>query len=114
MPTPSRQSSVAQFALYENRNRASRQAYPFFLDIQTPLLEPLNTRLVIPAARAADLADSAIARLCPRFLLDGAGYVLLTHQITSVPVSALTSPVASLEHLRDEIVAAIDFLVTGI
>lgn len=114
MATPLERSSVAQFALYENPNRASRQAFPYFLDVQPPLLEPLNTRLVIPAARAADLADTAIARLCPRFVLDGAGYVLLTHQMTSVPVSALKTPVTSLEQRRDEIVAALDFLIAGL
>jgi hypothetical protein len=41
-------------------------------------------------------------------------FVLLTQQMTSVQVSALQTPKGSLEHLRDEIIAAVDFLATGI
>jgi toxin CcdB len=41
-------------------------------------------------------------------------FVLLTHQMTNVPSAALKVPIISVESLRDEIIAALDFLVTGI
>jgi toxin CcdB len=105
---------MAQFTLYENLNPTSNETYPYFVDVQNDLLDPLNTRLVVPLVRSTFFQDKPIDTLCPTISQDGRRYVLLTHQMTNVPISALSTPVCSLEHLRDEIVAAIDFMVTGI
>ncbi len=105
---------MSQFTLYENQNPDSREAYPYFVDVQNALLDSLNTRLVIPLTPLKYLGDSNIGNLCPTTTFDGNQLVLLTHQMTNVPVSALKSDIGSLEHLRDEIISAIDFLVTGI
>ncbi len=105
---------MAQFTLFENQNAASKKTYPYFVDIQNSLLESLNTRLVIPLTPAENLGEKSISSLCPTTGLHDEEYVLLTHQMTNVPVSALKVPAGSLEHLRDDIVAAIDFLVTGV
>ncbi len=105
---------MAQFTLFENQNAASKKTYPYFVDIQNSLLESLNTRLVVPLTRAQNLGEKSISNLCPTTTLHDEEYVLLTHQMTNVPVSALKVPVGSLEHLRDDILAAIDFLVTGV
>lgn len=105
---------MPQFTLYANSNPRSKKTYPYFVDVQNDLLDDLNTRVVIPLVAANQLPGSAIDKLCPIVSWDGEQFVLLTHQMTSVPVSALKAPVASLEHIRDTIVAAIDFLVTGI
>ena len=104
---------MAQFTLYENTNRDSKQAYPYFVDVQTDLLDSLNTRLVIPLTPASLLGES-IARLSPKATIRGRDFFLLPHQMTNVLVTALTKPCGSLAHLRDDIVPAIDFLVTGI
>jgi toxin CcdB len=105
---------MAQFMVYENQNKESKQIYPYFVDVQTQFLESLNTRLVIPLALCSYLDNSAISTLCPKTVIDGTEFVLLTHQMTNVPNSALKVRVISVESLRDEIVAAVDFLVTGI
>ena len=105
---------MGQFTLYENQNSGSKESYPYFVDVQNDLLDGLNTRLVIPLTPLKNMGDSSIGSLCPEVDFDGNQLVLLTHQMTSVPISALKSDVGSLEHLRDEIIAAIDFLVTGI
>lgn len=104
---------MSQFTLYENTNEESREAYPYFVDIQNGLLDSLNTRLVIPLTPAANLAEN-IAHLCPTTTVDQDKLVLLTHQMTNVPVTALQRPKGSLEHLRVEITSALDFLITGI
>jgi toxin CcdB len=103
-----------QFTLYENLNRDSKDTYPYFVDVQNGLLDSLNTRLVIPLTSSEYLDDLNVGNLCPRTVVDDKRFILLTHQMTNVPTTALQSPVGSLEHLRDSIVAAIDFLVTGI
>ncbi|OUR72395.1 plasmid maintenance protein CcdB, partial [Methylophaga sp. 41_12_T18] len=41
-------------------------------------------------------------------------FILLTPQISSMPTKFLKNPVGSVESLRDEIIAAIDFAITGI
>lgn len=105
---------MSQFLLYENLNVDSKDAYPYFVDVQHSLLDSLNTRLVIPLTPLTYLAGTKIGNLCPTTIFEGNQFVLLTHQMTNVPVSALQSSVSSLEHLRGQIVAAIDFLVTGI
>jgi toxin CcdB len=51
---------MVQFTLYENLSPASRKVYPYFVDIQSELLESLNSRLVIPLARADRLGDGHI------------------------------------------------------
>ena len=104
---------MSQFVLYENTNPDSRKAYPYFVDVQHSLLDSLNTRAVVPLISAKHLAEN-ITRLCPPVQIEGESFVLLTQQITNVPVSALQSPIGSLAYLRDEIIAALDFLVTGI
>ncbi len=105
---------MVQFTLYENQNQNSREAYPYFVDVQNSLLDSLTTRLVIPLTRYGYLDDSNISNLCPKITVNDDNYVLLTHQMTNIPVSALKAPVISLDHLRDDIIAAIDFLITGI
>lgn len=105
---------MAQFMVYENQNQDSKQVYPYFVDVQNDLLEALNSRLVIPLTFCKYLDNSTISTLCPKTVIEGANLVLLTHQMTNVPSSALKVPIISVEFLRDEIVAALDFLVTGI
>ena len=39
---------------------------------------------------------------------------LLIPQVVSMPTKALKDPIGSLAHLRDEMIAALDFAVTGI
>ncbi len=105
---------MSQFTLYENLNHDSKETYPYFVDVQNDLLDSLNTRLVIPLTPLKFLGEKSIGNLCPITTVDSDPFVLLTHQMTNIPVAALQSPVGSLDHLRDEIVAAIDFLITGI
>lgn len=37
-----------QFDVYENENPASRQRFPYLLDVQAELLDSLGTRVIIP------------------------------------------------------------------
>jgi toxin CcdB len=105
---------MAQFYLYKNENRSSNKTYPYFIDVQNDLLSDLNSRLVIPLSSYDALSKTDAKRLCPVIHLDEGDFVLLTHQMTSVPKSILKNKVVSLEDLRDEILAAIDMLISGI
>ncbi|MDC0664154.1 CcdB family protein [Marinobacter sp. SS21] len=105
---------MSQFTLYENTDRTTRKAYPYFLDVQTDLISVLNSRIVIPVIPAQNLEREAPEHLCPIFQIDGNEYALLTHQLTSAPASILKRPAENLEAFREEIINAIDFLITGI
>ena len=109
---------MEQFGLYVNQDKDTSKAYPYFVDVQNDLLQGLKSRIVIPiiAAEKSKSARSNVypQNLCPIVEIGRKKYVLMTHQMTSVSVQMLKSDAGSLSKYSDEIVAAIDFLVTGI
>lgn len=84
----------------------------YLLDTQANLLSRLNTRVVVPLL-PTDRAPAAADRLNPRFEVNGQSVVMVTQFMAAVPVAELREPMASLEHRRDEVLAAIDFLHQG-
>jgi toxin CcdB len=101
---------MARFDVH--RNQRSGTSFPFLLDVQANLLSDLRTRLVIPLLPAG-LAPRARGHLNPEVKVAGEPFRLQTEIIGPVAVSQLGELVASLEQQRDEIVAAIDFLLQG-
>lgn len=104
---------MKQYDLYENTDLDSQVTYPYFVDVQTGLLNDLNSRVVIPIAPALD-AKSFPKNLCPIIDINNKQFALLTHQITTVSSSFLESKEGSLLLNRDDIISALDFLLTGI
>ena len=105
---------MCQFLLYRNEDKSSNETYPYFVDIQNSLLSDLNSRVVIPLSPYSALNNNEAKKLCPVIHLDDGDFVLLTHQITSVPKSILRIKVTSLDNTRYEILAAVDMLTSGI
>ena len=104
---------MKQYDLYENTDSDSQVTYPYFVDVQTGLLNDLNSRVVIPIAPALD-AKSFPKNLCPIIDINNKQFALLTHQITTVSSSFLESKEGSLLLNRDDIISELDFLLTGI
>jgi len=105
---------MAQFSVYKNEDRSSFKTYPYFLDVQSDLLDDLNSRMVIPLSPFSSVKGNNAKQLCPIVSIISEEYILLTHQLTSVPVSLLKQEITSLDSFRHEIISAIDFLITGI
>ncbi|PNH94629.1 CcdB family protein [Vibrio diazotrophicus] len=105
---------MSQFSLYQNNDKRTATAYPYFVDVQSEMLDTLNTRLVIPLTPVEMLEKKAPAHLCPVIHIDEGDFVILTHQMASIPTKILRDPVNELSTFRNEIIAAIDFLITGI
>ena len=105
---------MSQFDVYQNPSAASRKAYPYILDVQHSVIDELSTRIVIPLGRLSDFRNEQMKTLSPIVEHDGEKLVLLTSQLTSIPARRLTKTVGSLGKMRHEIVAAIDFAITGI
>lgn len=105
---------MCQFTLYENENKESKKAYPYFIDVQNNILDELNSRIVIPLSSYKTLSNTNAKKLCPVIEIKDESFVLLTHQMASVPRSILKKKVTSLEKFRYEILGAVDLLLTGI
>lgn len=104
---------MAQFALYRNRDPRTKAAIPLLVDIQNELLETLGTRVVIPLGRPGVLRQKPLDSLVPLLRIDDEDYLLLTPQLAGVDRSELGPAVGSAAPYRSQIVAALDFLVTG-
>lgn len=103
---------MGQFVVYRNPNKQTRRQVPYLLDLQAELLGGLHTRVVAPLLPASQTRPAR--HLNPVFEVEGRSVVLSTAELAGVPLSALGEEVTSLRERRDEIIAALDFLFTGV
>jgi len=100
---------VAQFDVYKNRNARTKKRVPYFLDLQNNLHDGLVTRIVVPLVKDME----PITHLNPVLTVEGESLVMAIQEMAAVPRELCRTKVTSLAGRRDEIVAAVDFLVTG-
>jgi toxin CcdB len=105
---------MAQFDLYANPSKKSKQVYPLIVDVQNSIIDGLSTRLIIPLTRQKYLQNYTLTRLTPDIEYEGEVYLLLTPQLTSMPAHLLKEPIGTIKSLKNIIIDAIDFAVTGI
>jgi toxin CcdB len=105
---------MAQFAVYKNRNAATRGRFPLLLDVQSDLLQPLSTRVVVPLSPIATAEQMAMKQLAPILAIDSKQYVMITPQLAGISTQELGKPLANLAAERSIIIAALDLLITGI
>ena len=104
---------MARFDVYRNPRRETAREVPFLLDVQSDLLEGMETRVVVPM-RAASAVKRPVSRLNPVFQVAGAEVIMDTPQLAGVPASLLKKPVGSLRSDAFEIQNALDFLFAGV
>ncbi|MCC7517365.1 MAG: CcdB family protein [Pseudomonadales bacterium] len=104
---------MPQFTAYQNKNAQTKKLIPFLLDVQTELLDELQTRVVVPLTSAEKNVAQQMSRLTPLLKIDGENYLMLTPQLAGINKKELGKPVADLSSSRTEIIVALDFLVTG-
>jgi toxin CcdB len=104
---------VAQFTVYRNKSTRTKSTFPILVDVQSDLLDELQTRVVIPLTKSAALAKKPVSHLTPPIQLDGETYLLMTPQLAGISKTDLGPPIGSIIEQREAIVAAIDFLLTG-
>jgi toxin CcdB len=102
---------MAQFDVHHNPRRG---AFPLLLDVQADLLSKLATRVVVPMASLSRYGATPMTRLNPTATVRGTEYVLVFQELAAIPTSALGRRVASLTSRRADLIAALDFLLTGI
>ncbi len=100
---------MAQFDVYANTNPDTSERVPYLLDVQADILSSLDTRVVVPLV----LQMKSAKHLNPTFEVENKKVVMSTAQIVGVPIFVLKNKIGSLKDKRAEILAALDFLITG-
>lgn len=105
---------MAQFDVFRNPSATTRKHFPYLVDIQSPYLEELATRIVIPLGNASLFKDTAMKGLTPEVSFQDEHLLMLTPQISAIPKKQLKAPIGSLSHMRDDLLNALDFAIFGI
>ena len=105
---------MAQFDVFRNPSAATRNHFPYLVDIQSRYLEELATRIVIPLGKDSLFKDTAMKGLTPEVTFQDEHLLLLTPQISAIPKTRLKDPIGSLSHMRDDLLNALDFAIFGI
>lgn len=105
---------MAQFTAYQNPNPASRRQYPYLLDIQSDLLDDLRTTIAVPLCPSGSVVSITISKLNPVVDIEGTAYTVMVQDMAGVDRSQLGKKAYDLTRCRSEIVAAIDFMLSGI
>ena len=101
---------MAQFHVYRNP-RASRKQAPYLLDVQSDIVAT-QLRVVVPLVELGYFGSTA-TRLNPLLPVGQDSYVMSPGEIGALPLGVLGLPVGELSVHRGEILAALDFLLTG-
>lgn len=104
---------MAQFLVYRNRNPASQKRFPLLLDVQSDLLEPLASRVVVPLSPVSGANRAAMKTLTPVLRIEGKEYLALTPQLAGIALGELGASVADASGHREAIIAALDLLISG-
>jgi toxin CcdB len=86
----------------------------YVVDVQSRMLEGLATRVVIPLIPTASAPRIPMKTLNPALSFEGGDFVLMTQNVASIPVAQLGLTLGTLPIQSDQIVRAIDALLSGI
>lgn len=103
---------MRQFDVYRNPSPNSIARAPLLLVLPNKHFLDLPVTLVAPLI--APPLMRPMTRLNPVFVVGESEYVLSVLELANIRVSQLKTHVANLEAERDRIVAALDFLFTGV
>ena len=104
---------MSQYCIHKNVNDNSKKIYPYLLDVQSPLLDTLETRLVIPIAKKSSFYKSILKNINPIIEINNIEYVVVTQQMAAIHSKSIGSIIESVLIDRNEILSAIDFIITG-
>jgi toxin CcdB len=100
-----------QCFVYKNAGESENYA-PYLLDVQSDVLDGLESRVMVPLVRLADFGRRA-GRLHPMFAVCGEDVVMATHLLAAIRCSGLGRAVDALTSHRNEIIGALDVLLVG-
>ena len=103
---------MARFDIYENHGKHTGTT-PYLLDVQSDLLDGLDSRMVIPLRHLEHYQNIQLPTLLtPVLTIKGQDFVLETPKMGALPKRVLKTPVTSMIDMRVQIVEALDFFVS--
>jgi len=104
---------MARFDVFLNPG-AHAATTPYLVDVQSDLMDGLETRVVIPLRRTDNFSTTRLPQdLTPVFVIDGVSCLLETPKLAAVPRRVLKNPVGSLQAEQGRITSALDRLFYG-
>ena len=103
-----------QFSVFENPSPRMREVYPYVVDVQSDLLSALATRMVVPLAVTTLGAHELPRRLCPVFTVNDKPLMLVPFEAAPLDKRLLRAEIASVQNRSQEIIAAMDAVLSGI
>ncbi|MDR2207775.1 MAG: CcdB family protein [Azoarcus sp.] len=106
---------MAKYDVFPNPGAHARTT-PYLLDVQSDLLDGLDSRVVIPLRRLENFPSTVKRpeRLVPTLQIGDEMFLLDVPKMAAVQTRILRHPVTSLASEHDRVAAAINFLFQGI
>jgi toxin CcdB len=101
-----------QFDVVPNPDASDASNRPYLVILQSNLVSGLRSTVVAPLVVREQLAGAQ--RMNPIFSVDGKEYWLATHELFAIEQRVLRRSVANLADQHDAIMAALDFVFTGV
>lgn len=102
---------MAQFDVHRNPGR-HRDSIPFVVIVQSSIYDDYRRRVAVPLVKKSSLGTVANSRFNPTFRIEGQWVILHPLEIVSVAKENLGEHVGSLEEEGDQIIGALDELLT--
>ncbi len=104
---------MTRFDVVKNTESQSAKQIPYFLIVQSDFLNHLSTCMSVPMVKEKSFGNEVIKILNPVFEIEAQSMVMNTPLMTGINRRWLGRCVTNLEHKRNDIVRAIDFLLSG-
>lgn len=101
---------MRQFDVCRNKGRGAART-PYLLIIQRDWVEELPTRLVAPVMRLK--SGEIVSRVMVGVDIEGESLLIALPELFSIDRNMLGPVVGNVSGLRDDIVRALDFMITG-
>jgi toxin CcdB len=104
---------MAQFSVHENSNPRTKGEVPFLLDVQSDVISVLATRVVVPLYRKESLHSKTMTRLTPVVKVKNRSLIAMVPELAGIHQRELGAIVGDLSAARNDLLQAIDLLLTG-
>ncbi len=103
---------MAQFDVYTNPMVDQRSRIPYWLDLQSDHIAQLHSRVIIPL-RTPQTMGPRIEGLQPMVTVGKQALCADVPSLASFPSRLLKKPVAHVQAQRHDLIAALDYLISG-
>lgn len=103
---------MAQFDVYTNPMADQRARIPYWLDLQSDHIAQLGSRVIIPL-RSLSSMGPRIDGLQPLVMVGQQELCADVPSVASFPTRLLKTPHASIATQRHDLIAALDYLISG-